>query len=253
MKRCVFLGPSAPLAVVPAGIDSFGPALSGSIYAAVKAGYRIIGLIDGMFGNTPSVWHKEILFAIHSGVEVIGGASMGALRASELWQYGMRGAGRIYRYYRSGAVVDDDEVCVTHAIREMDYSPISEAMINIRRTLRHLGRNGVLGPDQQHRLCMAMKALHFSERDMEALERIAEDLLPAAQVATFMREFKADYVDVKALDAIAVVDQVAAAARTGGLARPAAARLDAVDWTGWSEQFERSYLSFDKALDPRER
>jgi hypothetical protein len=58
---------------------------------------------------------------------------------------------------------------------------------------------------------------------------------------------------VKALDAIAVVDQVAAAARTGGLARPAAASLDAVDWTGWSEQFERNYLSFDKALDPRER
>lgn len=143
-------------------------------------------------------------------------------------------------------------MCVTHAIREMDYSPISEAMINIRRTLRHLGRNGVLGPDQQHRLCMAMKALHFSERDMEALECSAEDLLPAAQVATFMREFKADYVDVKALDAIAVVDQVAAA-RTGGLAPSAAVRLDAVDWTGWSEQFERSYLSFDKALDPRER
>ena len=252
MKRCVFLGPSAPLAVVPAAVDAFGPALSGSIYAAVKAGYRIIGLIDGMFGNTPSVWHKEILFALHSGVEVIGGASMGALRTSELWQYGMHGAGRIYRYYRSGAVTDDDEVCVTHAIREMDYSPISEAMINIRRTLRRLGRNGVVAPDQEHRVCMAMKALHFSERDMEALERIAEDVLPAAQAATFMREFKADYVDVKALDAMEVVDRVAAA-RTGGFAAAAAARLDAVDWTSWSEQFERSYLSFDKALDPRER
>ena len=164
----------------------------------------------------------------------------------------MLGAGRIYRYYRSSAIVDDDEVCVTHAIREMDYSPISEAMINIRRTLRQLGRNGVIAPDQEHRLCMAMKALHFSERDMEALERIAEGVLPAAQAATFMREFKADYVDVKALDAIEVVDQVAAA-RTGGAAPTAAARLDAVDWTRWSEQFERRYLSFDKALDPRER
>lgn len=101
-------------------------------------------------------------------------------------------------------------------------------------------------------MCMAMKALHFSERDMEALERIAEDVLPAAQAATFMREFKADCVDVKALDAMEVVDRVAAA-RTRGFAAAAAARLDAVDWTNWSEQFERSYLSFDKALDPRER
>ena len=44
-----------------------------------EAGYRRIGIIDGHFGNVPSVWHKEILFALSKGVEVSGAASMGAL------------------------------------------------------------------------------------------------------------------------------------------------------------------------------
>jgi hypothetical protein len=43
-----------------------------------------------------AVGHREIISALKAGVCVVGGSSMGALRASELDSYGMIGVGRIY-------------------------------------------------------------------------------------------------------------------------------------------------------------
>ena len=43
------------------------PARQGDIHRAVLDGADAIGLIDGVFGFVPSVWHKEILFALVMG------------------------------------------------------------------------------------------------------------------------------------------------------------------------------------------
>ena len=56
----------------------------------------VIGIIDGYFEIVPTVWHKEILWAMAQGIHVFGAASIGALRAAELDAFGMRGIGRIY-------------------------------------------------------------------------------------------------------------------------------------------------------------
>ena len=58
-------------------------AVQGDIANAVHAGATAIGLVDGSFELTASVWHKEILYAISNGVTMLGASSMGALRASE--------------------------------------------------------------------------------------------------------------------------------------------------------------------------
>ena len=50
----------------------------------VQKGYQIIGIIDGIFFDRAAVGHREIISALNAGVKVIGGSSMGALRASEL-------------------------------------------------------------------------------------------------------------------------------------------------------------------------
>ena len=83
----VFLGPSCPLDEARMHLpdaDYFPPASRGSFYGIINDGYRVIALIDGLFYGKFSVWHKEILFAIDSGITVIGASSMGALRAAEL-------------------------------------------------------------------------------------------------------------------------------------------------------------------------
>ena len=62
----------------------------------------MIGVIDGYFEVVPTVWHKEILWAMSQGIHVYGAASIGALRAAELAEFGMNGVGQIYQQYRSG-------------------------------------------------------------------------------------------------------------------------------------------------------
>ena len=81
--RVIFAGPS--LYGVPydaPGIEVRPPAAQGDLLRAVIDGAGVIGLIDGAFEATAAVWHKEILHALGEGVAVVGGASMGALRAA---------------------------------------------------------------------------------------------------------------------------------------------------------------------------
>ena len=53
--------------------------------------YEVIVILDGEFGQHDSVSPKEILAVLEKGKTVIGAASMGALRASELDRCGMIG------------------------------------------------------------------------------------------------------------------------------------------------------------------
>ncbi|MBN8893029.1 MAG: hypothetical protein J0H91_22335 [Rhodospirillales bacterium] len=80
MELIVFAGPSlgrfAPSAA--ARIDLRPPAACGDIARAVALRPRAIGLIDGLFETTASVWHKELVFALAEGIAVYGAASMGA-------------------------------------------------------------------------------------------------------------------------------------------------------------------------------
>lgn len=197
MKTCVFIGPSAGSTELRQGIDRFCPASQGSVFLAVESGYRRIGLVDGYFGNVPSVWHKEILFALAHGVEVYGSASMGALRAAELSGYGMIGAGRIYRCYRRGLISDDDEVCVIHAVKEMRFLPLSISMVAIRHTLRRLRRKGVISTCEELRISDEMKSLHFPLRTRTTLLASATEICGADREETLAIAFDRFHTDLK--------------------------------------------------------
>src|SRR3954471_23233449 len=182
-ESCVFVGPTrVPKKAFPR-IDFFPPAALGSVYRAFEQGYRRIGIIDGFFGNTPSVWHKEIMFAIAKGAEVVGAASTGALRAAELAPYGMRGLGNIYRLYRRNSIADDDEVCVTHAIEELDFKPLSEPMISIRYTLRDLRHHGIIAGAEEKAIAADLKTAHFSERTLDQIRAAIAAHMPAPRAA----------------------------------------------------------------------
>jgi hypothetical protein len=89
----VFLGPTLnPVAAQEICNAEFRPpAAMGDVTRAVSEGADAIVLIDGVFEDRPSVWHKEILWALSKGIGVVGAASMGALRAAELHNQGMLG------------------------------------------------------------------------------------------------------------------------------------------------------------------
>jgi len=235
VKVCLFAGPTLFAEPVPAGIDRYAPAALGSVFRAVEAGYGRVGIVDGCFGNMPSVWHKEILYAISRGVEVVGAASTGALRAAELWPLGMLGLGRIFRLFRCGAWTDDDEVAVLHATRELGYRPLSDVMANIRFTLRALRRKGLISRAAEQDLNGRMKERHFSERTAEELQRQARESLGRGAADALIQAFRREYIDVKRHDARMLVKYL--------INQPPAPRLPAprvfVATRHWRRQFEK--------------
>ena len=235
MKSCLFVGPTLHGEATASRVKRFGPASMGSVFRAVEAGYRRIGIIDGHFGNVPSVWHKEILFALSKGVEVSGAASMGALRAAELNPYGMIGIGRAYRLFRRGLLTDDDELAVIHAPEALAFCPLSEAMVNIRFTLRKLQRLCMLSKATEQALVRDMKSLHFSERTREELERFASSIVGAEEAQKISDGYARVYVDVKRADALALVAWTMRDASTSRRVRRW--RFPATGY--WHKQFER--------------
>ncbi len=149
------------------------PAKCGDLYRAARGGASAIGLIDGIFGSAPSVWHKEILFALSAGLRVYGAASMGALRAAECAPYGMIGLGAIFRSYLDGSRVADADVAVLHAPAELAFKPLTLALVDADASIERLRRLGRISPAEQDALQQSAAALHFSERTWD---RVVEAL-----------------------------------------------------------------------------
>ena len=146
MTTLLFVGPTLPACEVRLpGVEILPPASVGDVLRATRRrGVRRIALIDGYFERMAAVWHKELLIAIERGIAVYGAASMGALRAAELAPFGMIGVGAIYRAYRRGELVADDEVAVAHLPEEYAFEPTGEPLVNLRFALAAAARARVI-------------------------------------------------------------------------------------------------------------
>jgi hypothetical protein len=171
MTIVIFVGPTLRPEEVAATFDAIclPPVAQGDVYRAARDRPRAIGIIDGYFSGAPSVWHKEILWAMLQGVHVFGSASMGALRAAELYPFGMRGIGRIFEAFRDGTLEDDDEVAIVHGPAEIGYVAASEPMVNIRETLARAEAVGVVSAATRAALVSLGKSQFFADRSWSAL------------------------------------------------------------------------------------
>ncbi|MEM6665717.1 MAG: TfuA-like protein [Pseudomonadota bacterium] len=168
----VFIGPSRPKGGLPGDLDCLicPPAAQGDLAACVlDHGPCIIALIDGVFQGQPAVRHKEILWAISRGARVYGAASMGALRAAEMAPSGMLGLGLAYRWYRRFPLTPDDAVAVLHAPADLGSVPLTEALLDMRMTLKALQRSGVIGRLDADKLAGIAAAMPYPERTWPAL------------------------------------------------------------------------------------
>ena len=177
------------------------PVTQGDVYRAAQRQPAAIGIIDGYFERIPAVWHKEILHAMQEGVEVYGAASMGALRAAELHQFGMIGIGTIFERYSNAELVADDEVAIAHASAEDEYRASSEALVNIRATLDQASACAVIDPDVAAMALDSAREMFYPERSWPAvLDALVE--AGAAEPAEALREWlPGGRVDQKRIDA----------------------------------------------------
>ena len=171
MKTILFAGPTLDRATIASRLDADlrGPVSFGDVYRATEQRPCVIAIIDGYFDRVAAVWHKEILWAMTHGIHVLGAASMGALRAAELADFGMVGVGRIFHAFASGELSDDDEVAVTHADAQAGFLPSSEAMVNIRATLDRAVEAEVIDQASNLLLQQLGKARFYPERSFAQL------------------------------------------------------------------------------------
>lgn len=134
-RAVLFAGPSLAGLTVPSDIAVRPPAVCGDLAGLLSEAPVAVGLVDGTFGLAPTVWHKEILELLSSGVRVLGAASIGAMRAAELADDGMEGVGAIYAAYRAKAIERDDAVMLLQGPAEYGFAPLSLALVDAEHTL----------------------------------------------------------------------------------------------------------------------
>ncbi len=206
--KVLFVGPSLPDAAEFAGKDIrvMPPAIQGDIMKALQTGASAIGLIDGQFEFVAPVWHKEILYALSQGIPVLGGSSMGALRAAECEAFGMIGIGRIYEDYRIGRRWDDGDVALLHAPRELKYAPLSVPLVNVDATLENAFALGFLTPKECECLFAAARKTFFKERTWRLVsERAGFD---AEHLRKVLTKASADQKRADALAALEALQQL---------------------------------------------
>ena len=211
MNVVIFAGPSLPPSLRPSdpALIWRPPIQQGDLYRAALTRPAIIGVVDGYFEIVPTVWHKEILWAMAQGIHVYGSASIGALRAAELAPFGMKGIAQIYDAFRDGVLEDNEEVAVLHGPEQLDYLPVTEAMVNIRATLAAAVSNGVLRSSVAMRLTDAAKALFYKERTYSMiLRKAAVRGIERGSLDDFTAWIRQGRVDLKVSDACAMVDTI---------------------------------------------
>ncbi|MFN9548176.1 MAG: TfuA-like protein [Cyanobacteriota bacterium] len=203
MTQVVFVGPSLPEREVRSlhpEVVIQPPVRQGDIVSVLRA-YRpsAIGIIDGVFLNVLSVWHKELLLALDEGVALYGAASMGALRAAECAPFGMVGLGRIYARFADGTLSRDDEVAVAHATAEFGHRSLSEPLVNLRFNLEDAVTAGVIDADLAAALIDEAAAVYFPDRCWPRL--LASSLLTHTQRSGLEAHLREHAIDHKAADA----------------------------------------------------
>lgn len=168
----------------------------------------IIGIIDGVFFSKAAVAHKEILRIMASGITVVGGGSMGALRASELDRHGMIGVGKIYECYKNGTIEDDDEVAV--ATNPDTFEPVSNPMVNIRATLHSAAVAGIIDEASCKELIYIAKQMHYPERSYLGLTKEAtrKGILSYEVASVLLDHCKKHETDIKKQDAVLVLEKI---------------------------------------------
>ncbi|MFQ5941853.1 MAG: TfuA-like protein [Nitrososphaerales archaeon] len=177
----IFLGPSLSTEkakkIFPFA-DCRAPARKGDLNKLMGTDARLVGLIDGVFLQDYPPTPTEVYALLQNkNVTLVGGASLGALRAVELEKFGMIGIGKIFELYKKGTLYSDDEVAVTFSVQ--DYRLQSEALIDMRYTLYQAYKKGIINRETKKILVTTAKSIYFPYRNYtELFERVIGTIDP---------------------------------------------------------------------------
>jgi len=214
----VYLGPTLNLQTAKRYLDQayyHPPVKCGDLIRVFRLKPKRIIIIDGIYETIPAVWHKEIMLGIDNGIEIYGAASMGALRAAELYPFGMIGVGQVFQDFLNKKLNDDDEVAVLHQNQDHHYTPINDAMVNIRATLELAYQQSVISIATKQQLMEDCKRQFYPYRSLEKSILQFEKQNPKECKSLSRWLSTHGLVDIKKQDAELVLAQVQATMLSG--------------------------------------
>ncbi len=180
------------------------PIKRGDVTASMNDNPDIIGIIDGVFHQEPAVSHREILDALKKGVTVVGGASMGALRASELDDFGMIGIGYVYNQYKNGLIESDDDVAII--INPINLEQLSDSLVSMEYNFKTMLDEKLISEDEFKKLFETAKSIFYPNRTYNLVfKNVDMNKTKIEELKKFLDERG---IDIKRQDAIDVIKYI---------------------------------------------
>jgi TfuA protein len=174
---------------------------------------NFVGLIDGLFlQDYPPTPIEVYQLLSNKNIRVVGGASLGALRAVELEKFGMVGVGKIFELYKNGTTDADDEVAVTFQLGD-EGRVQSEAMIDIRYNLFLAYKRNIISKGTKRILSKIAKSTYFPYRSYSNIIQQTIINFPklSYELSSLSSYIEHRRVSLKEHDAIKVVEYIKAA------------------------------------------
>jgi hypothetical protein len=180
-------------------------------------------IIDGEFGQSLSVSPKEILGLLDQGKTVLGAASMGALRASELDIHGMTGVGWVYRRFATSEVRRDDDVAL--AFSPIDFAALTVPMVDVEYWLECLQIQGCVSKTEAAVIGRTARKIFFADRTRVRLMRALQCRLGCERLTELLAATSGEIPDIKELDAEQAVNWPALLGSTSTSVQPGFANI----------------------------
>lgn len=208
MVPVIFLGPSLSIekakTIFPLA-DFRAPARKGDFHKLAKENVQFVGFIDGVFLQDYPPTPIEVYSLLQKeNITLAGAASLGALRAVELEKFGMIGIGKIFELYKKGIVDSDDEVAVTFS--KDDYRLQSEALIDIRYTLYHACKEGIINTETKKTLEKTAKSIYFPYRNYDELFERVNSTIDNKTLENLRKYIKNNRRSLKEEDSIKLIE-----------------------------------------------
>lgn len=165
--RHLFVGPTASPELLEraraAGFVIRPPIRRGDVKLLSDEEPGVIVIVDGVFQQSLAVGHAELRTALQRGWTLWGLGSMGAIRAFEMGNFGMRGFGLVFAHFLADDDFQDDELALLHSPTP-PYVCASEPLIHIRHFVRAMEDAGALDRQEAHEIIDNLKERWFGER-----------------------------------------------------------------------------------------
>jgi hypothetical protein len=189
-----FVGPTAAgCANLQSALSDFTilpPVKRGDISSCAMSKHPgIIVIVDGMFHSCPSVGHAELRDAMKNGWTIWGLSSLGAIRACEMKEFGMKGFGQVYERYLQDDDFQDDEVALLHGPLP-PYPAFTEPLIHLRAALTELEKEKLLTAKASAHIIQHLKSLWYGKRTPSAFVKLVLNAAPGPKTEAILADFE---------------------------------------------------------------